>query len=346
MTVSMLVAIAADVGLDGERRLLTGDRAAVAWGVAFAGSICRVVCLDHDLEAAAYVRALGATVASWNDLRSVFSETTIIGPAAIELAGDEFAGRLAEDSGAELLFDVLAAECAQGAWKITCDAGRGARDIIRVSGPVVMVVSPDVARPRYVSAYRRSNARRACDPAAIKVEPRIPVTSPWQPMTPRTPRSSRAVPADAKARADQAFNVQPGSATPAQVVITEPPPIAAGLLLRFLIHRGFVARSLDLLPPLEASRTTPETAVKTHSLPLAAPGDEVQLAAAIRRGPRHRVDTEARLARRPRHRSTFAGGLPQRANMRSLKRGPRRLAPASPVGLRGPFRIDSGAIMN
>jgi len=105
-----LAIISSDVGLTGERRLLNGDRAAVGWGVALAGGACRVACPEHDLEAAAYARALGATIAPWDELQLAAFEIAIIGPAAINWAGDELAGRLAESAGAELLFDVLAAQ--------------------------------------------------------------------------------------------------------------------------------------------------------------------------------------------------------------------------------------------
>jgi hypothetical protein len=344
--VTTLAIIATDVGLSGERRLLNGDRAAVVWGVALAGGVCRVACRDHDLEAAEYAQALGATVVPWDELRSASFETAIIGPAAITLVGDERAGRLSESAGAELLFDVLAAERTHGEWKITCDAGRGARDIVTVRGPVVLVVSPDVARPKYVSAYRRSNARHAIDPAGINVGPLTLETSPWQPMTPRTPRPSGAGLADARTRADHAFNMQHGAAAPAQVVITEAPPVAAQLLLRFLVHRGFVTRSLDRLAPVETAATTQSPETDRPKPVEIRTTNEGQLSAAIRRSPRQEVDTEARLWRRPRLRSTPAVQLLPRANTTRLQRGPRRIAPPSQAGLRGPFRIDNGAATN
>lgn len=339
-----LAVIATDVGLSGERRLLNGDRAAVAWGVAFAGGTCRVACPDHDLESAGYAEAVGAVVVTWNELRSASFEIAIIGPAAINLAGDEFAGRLAERAGAELLFDVLSVDRKENVWKIACDAGRGVRDVITVRGPVVLVVSPNVARPKYVSVYRRSNARRAV--AGINVGPTILEASPWQPVTPRTPRSSALNLVDARARADQAFNLQQGSGAPTQILITEPPSIAAQLLLRFLVHRGFVTRSLDRLTPVEANSTlqTPES-----DAPL--PGDtrvaeELQVAAAIRRSPRRGDDTDARLSRRPRIKSAQSAPLPQRRDVAGLQRGPRRVTLSSKPGLRGPFRVVSGAATN
>lgn len=206
----------------------------------------------------------------------------------------------------------------------------------------MLVVSPDVARPKYVSAFRRANARRAVASSGVKSPLSAPERSPWQPMTPRTPRSSLA---EARARADEAFNMQQGTAAPAQVIITDPPPIAAQLLPRFLVHRGFISRSLDRLAPLAARSTEqPPTPFEQPPAIETLTGDDVRLVATIVRGPRHRQDTAVRLSRRPRLKIAAAARLPQRLNAMALQRRPRCIGLASKSGVRGPFRIAAIAL--
>lgn len=329
----VLAVIASDVGGVAEQQLLPGDRAAVFWGVSLAGGACRVQVPPGDRDALIYATAVTGACEPWHQHPESQPDLIVIGPGAINRFGDEFAGELADRVSAELLFDVLHVHRERDHWRVVCDAGRGAQDILSVTGPVVLVVSEHARRPPYVSRFR---LMQAAESISTQIDPAPPGIA-WQPVTPRARRSSAAVARDAESRANAAFGIQSGSGgTGEKPIIVGESAVCAQVLLRYLVHHGFATRVREETSPGFAAQTAlRKQETEKASNPPALPEQVVD---AIRRGPRRPGEPVQRMARRPRNASA-ANACRQRIAPDPLARGPRRLGTKNASGRRGPFPL-------
>lgn len=347
MRIAVVIASEADAGTAG--RLPAGDRAAVHWGIGLSRDGCCAHCPAADEMAAAYARAAGARIAAWDELRTLSWDLAVIGPGAIDRYGDRLAGELAESKEAELLFDVLHVEGGPRSWRVTCNAGCEARDLVTVSGPAVLVVSHRAPRAPYISRYRLTMASvEGVTCVGGEGDPSPPHII-WGPVTPRGPRAQQPAPVDAQTRGARVFGIG-GSPEPVRerAVIVEEPQTAARLLLRYLAHRGFVSRTvadaapLDVPQPLSAARpeVLPPVAAAIELLPVTTASGSGLWPAGLERSPRTAADSPARRGRRPRPVGDAVGARPRpRCENSALRRAPRRLdSPGAPAG-RGPYRI-------
>ena len=334
---SVSVIIASDRDQSGQRVLRPGDRAALSEGVSLAGTRCRVFTPADDDFAEVYSRSLGAVWAPWIIPMEPTCDLTLIGPGAIQLFGDELAGQLAEVSRAELFFDVLALQRVREIWQVTCDAGRGARDIVQVCGPLVVVVSEHAPRPRYVSRYRLSQVARP----VTEVPQVSPSSVAWQPVKPRVRRATGAGEGSAEQRANSAFGIESGSSrTTDRQIVDEEPAVSAQVLLRYLVHHGFVSRSI---PPVDNTAVVEaglSRALAVEPVRVSPSQADAGLARKIARGPRQPTDSVARLARRP-HSPPAIASSPGRTIPTRLQRAPRRIDSKTVQNQRGPFPLDA-----
>lgn len=333
----IVVVIASEI-CEEQPRLRTGDRAAVHWGYALAGSECQVRFPASDRTAWTYAAAIGASATPLEKGRLPQADLLLLGSGAIEYYGDELAGRLAEQNQAELIFDGLQLTRQSVSWKIVCDAGRGARDILQVTGPVVLVVSDQAERPPYVSTYRLTQAAREVPATATDTS----ILTPWQPVTPRPPRAGVASNLEADDRTNSAFGIDVGARdSRGQQIISDEPAVCAQVLLRYLAHHGFIQRSMPEIDRVSTTSSIQPPQPTTHK-----PDNEAldhRITIAIQRGPRYAGETDRRVARRPRAISSVSPVTSPIVDG-PLQRGPRRLNDRVAAGRRGPFRLMPDAV--
>lgn len=326
--------LASTVTADGARVISVSDRAAVALALD-CGSECVAGHLPGDRWAAEYALAAGmpcAQVVS-NEWPNEF-DLVFVGGGFLEHVGDAYAAKLAEPCGAVLLFDVL--KCTRRSkreWTLLRDAGRGARDVIAVTGPAVIVVSSSVPCPPYVSRSRRQRARSAASPTS-SLTPHASSRSAidWQPARPRTRRANTtAANAAADHRMDSAFGVMAASPAAKNEPIVADPLTCARHLVRYLAHHGFLQVEVEhtALPTSVGKSTTsvqleqgPTFAVRLDSASTARrprkPGEALNRR---QRQPRPRTESQSVTTRRPRRLS----GPPL------ADRGPRRVGVLDPL---------------
>lgn len=333
----ILALIASDTAVSGTPALAAGDRAAVQWGVAQAPHDCHVRHPQGDVVAATFATAVGVAARVWSPEERLSAELVLIGPGAIDYWGDELAGQLAEQFGAELVCDVLSLERDGTEWRVACDAGRGAQDVVRIAGRLVAVLSADVSRPLYVSNCRRRRGVRQVDVRPDSARQR----GDWQPVQPRRQRAAAAAGAPADDRANAMFGI---ATTPAEgrgrQVIADTPAACAQVLLRYLVHLGFVDRNV---PPFAPAAPRDAGTVPRQSPAAAetmAPGPSSP-SAALLRGPRRPDENEWGRARRPRL-ATASPLLTSAPDHVALQRRPRRIDLRTTATPRGPFRVSSG----
>jgi hypothetical protein len=164
MRVAVVVGSARSETTAGSRELPASDRGALALALKRFGRDVRAYACD--LDARAYARAAGVErVAAGAELEPDAFDVALIGRGGCGVAGDARPARLAEASGAALVYAVIDVQSEADRLLVTRDLGRGARDVLDVRGRAVLVVADSVARGRYVSRYR-IHAERAGASAA------------------------------------------------------------------------------------------------------------------------------------------------------------------------------------
>jgi|GEM_PF-2480399 len=313
--------------------LSVGDRTALHFGNLLAGGPCEARCPESDRHAWTYAVAAGASCAAWNESGMLSPDVILVGPGAIELWGDELAGRLAERFAAELFFDVLSIDWRDSVWTVVCDAGRGCKDIVQLAGPVVVVVSDQAARAPYVSNFRLTQAERFTPTLATVAD----ISPTWQPVTPRPPRKTSPLAVAAEDRTNAAFGIESASAQDrSQKFFSDTPAVCAQVLLRYLVHHGFVSRRLpENQDRPVAAPTSNRQPITTTSLPQSG------LTPSQRRSPRRAAESVQRLTRRPRLATDTSVTGQESAFAGPLQRGPRCLNHSERPGRRGPFRLKS-----
>jgi len=153
MRVAALVGSAWSEVTAGSLELPASDRGALALALKRFGRDVRAYTCDPD--ARAYARAAGVEwVAAAADLDPDGFDVALIGRGGCGEEGDARPARLAEARAAALVYAVIDVSPEADRVLVTRDLGRGARDVLAVRGPAVLVVADSIARGRYVSRYR------------------------------------------------------------------------------------------------------------------------------------------------------------------------------------------------
>jgi hypothetical protein len=223
----------------GVSALPTSDRGAVALAMArFGPAVCAYA---YDADARCFARAAGvATVEETSNLEIDGVDVALIGRGGCGECGDALPARLAEESGAALVYDVLDVQLESDRLVVTRDLGRGARDVLGVRGRAVLVVADSVARGPYVSRYRIDAEKAASGDSPA------PGTSSgvgWESATPRVRLGDHAsrVAGRAVDRMNALFGLGEIAENDASLVRGSAAECARHLC-RYLSHHGFVER--------------------------------------------------------------------------------------------------------
>ena len=237
------VILGSDPGTSASRRqtLPPSDRGAVSIALTKLGGDVRSYAADAGAEA--YARAVGLErVEDFAGLELAPFDVALVGRGGCGERGDLLPALLAEHHGAALVYDVLDLEVNSADLSVTRDRGRGARDLLRVRGPSVLVVADTVARAPYVSHYRLNAAGAGCAASAAEA-PSSTGQPAWQPMKPRVRLGDHAsrVAGSAGDRRNALFGLVEADEGAANV-IEGSVEHCVDQLLRYLGHHGFVER--------------------------------------------------------------------------------------------------------
>jgi len=314
--IAAIIGSATPVTASGVQTLPMSDRGAIALAMArFAGDV-RAYAADAD--ARCFARAAGVeTVEEISDPGMGAFAVALIGRGGCAERGDLLPARLAEASGAALVYDVIDVQPKADGLMVTRDLGRGARDLLSVRGRAVLVVAESVERGPYVSRYRRNAVKGASGESAARREQSCVE---WEPTTPRVRLGDHAarVAGSAAERMNALFGLGAIAENTASLVRGSAEECARHLL-RYLSHHGFVERGLG--GELQS-----------------ASGGTVASWAAARRAERKQSTAEQAMdsqpaARRPERSAAGAASIPTR-----LRRRPRALHQCPPA-TRGPFEV-------
>jgi hypothetical protein len=251
-----------------------------------------------DGKACYYAHAAGAkSVDEIANAETCSFDIALIGRGGCGERGDLMPALLAEQQDAALAYDVIDLEESANGFLVTRDLGRGARDILRVRVPMVLVAAETIARGPYVSQYRLNAATEDLGDRAIRGE-QPPVN--WEPVTPRVRLGSHAsrVTGRATDRMNALFGLS-GSSENTSNVIRGSGEACAHHLLHYLSRNGFLESDFDSEFEPHETRTitgrSDQTVAKAEETPARA-RRRPRRAAAIhgeRRGPlRIGVDPE------------------------------------------------------
>ena len=229
----------------GAPMLPISDRGAIALAMArFGGNVCAYAA---DADAGCFARAAGVERVeeiSIQEIDGVVLDSigvALIGRGGCGEFGDALPARLAEQSGAALIYDVIDVQPKGDRLAVTRDLGRGVRDLLSVRGRAVLVVADSVVRGPYVSRHRMNAQRTVGAESAARNEPsRVE----WQSATPRVRLGDHAsrVSGRAAERMNALLGVGGASEKTASLVRGSAEECARHLL-RYLSHHGFVERA-------------------------------------------------------------------------------------------------------
>jgi electron transfer flavoprotein alpha/beta subunit len=251
----------------GPPTLPMSDRGAIALATArFASDVC-VYAADPD--ARCFARAAGVeAVEEISDPEMGAADVILIGRGGCAESGDLLPARLAEESGAALVYEVIDVQRETGRLMVTRDLGRGARDLVSVRGRAVLVVAENFERGPYVSRYRMSAAKAAGSESVVRHKSggesatrEEPERFGWEPARPRVRLGDHAarVAGSAVERMNALLGVGEIAENTASLVRGSAEECARHLL-RYLSHHGFVDRELGgewESAPDEAERSQP-----------------------------------------------------------------------------------------
>ena len=222
------------------------------------------------------------------DVVSGSVDVALIGRGGCGEFGDALPARLAEQSGAALVYNVIDVRPKADRLSVTRDLGRGARDLLSVRGRVVLVVADSVERGPYVSRYRMNAQRTAAEESPLhedssgegSVARMEPNRFEWQPVTPRVRLGDHAARVAGRAveRMNALFGLGETSKAAASLVRGSAEECARHLL-RYLRHHGFVERgsvaesqsaSEGVVASQRVERQPQQSASETVSIPVRA----------------------------------------------------------------------------
>ncbi|MCE9592292.1 MAG: hypothetical protein K8S99_17435 [Planctomycetes bacterium] len=332
---TVIVGSVACVGDDAPRVLPGSDRAAAAVAKQMARGPFHAAARGGDVEAMRYALASGARSVGLLDADTHTDfDIALIGSGGCGELGDTLPATLAETRGAALVFEVLAAEITGEALRVTRDLGRGAREVLRVTPPAVLVMSGDAPRGGYVSRHRLRSINLSLMPPPLALSDEAAPTD-WEHVRPRTRTTDLAARTGgpATARMQNVFGITESIAAPAESsnLITADAATCARHLLRYLAHHGFITRKME--PVTDAPEPAAQSTTNLATTPTRA-ASGLSLTHRLARSPRPVDQPVTGITRRPRPASTSAQ-LPAASHNRL--RGPRPVGVASPPRLRGPF---------
>jgi hypothetical protein len=253
----------------GVRRLPSSDRSALNLAMSRFGDDIEVY--GDDAEARCYARAAGAKfVDALYDLEIDDFDLALIGRGGCGERGDLMPALLAERRGAALAYDVIDLQEDAEGFRVTRDLGRGARDVLRISDPMVLLIAETAARGPYVSRYRLDTASQA---SPDRIDRKEPPSMHWMPTTPRVRLGDHASKISGRAndRMNALFGVAESSGSRASIFRGSGEDCARHLL-HYLSRNGFIESGLGVAPessadtPL-ASRRVPESAASADEIP-------------------------------------------------------------------------------
>jgi hypothetical protein len=299
-----LALIATSDAAYGARALARSDCAAVQMALQTDGN-ATAVCAAGDKVAVEY--ALAAGIRKVHELGSTSPaefQVAYVGAGAAELVGDIYLARWAELSKASLLFDVIrCSEQSEAIRDVECDAGRGARYHLSVRGPIIMVVSSHIARPTYVSRYRRQSAAQGVSRERSSAHGQVAAqmnAHDWNPVRPRVrARRGQNEPSAADDRLNDAFSIRAGTHKDSSNVIVADPETCARHILRYLAHHGFITHATpeDRVEVPEVRQRSTELRIMDSA---SRPVHTASLDEFMSRRPRQAYDSPTRRARQPR----------------------------------------------
>ncbi len=279
--VAVVIGSAAPLTASGAQGLPISDRGAIALAMArFSGDVRAYAA---DANARCFARAAGVeTVEEISDPGMEDFAVALIGRGGCAESGDLLPARMAEASGAALVYDVIDVQRETDGLMVTRDLGRGARDLLSVRGRVVLVVAESVERGPYVSRYRINALKEASGESGAR---KGQSCAEWEPTTPRVRLGDCAarVAGSAAKRMNALFGVGEIAENAASLVRGSAEECARHLL-RYLSHHGFVERGLGGEPQSASEGAVASRAVARR------PERSTAVAASI----------PARLRRRPR----------------------------------------------
>jgi electron transfer flavoprotein alpha/beta subunit len=239
--VAVIIGSASSETHAGVSALPMSDRGAVALAMAwFGGNVCVYA---SDSDARCFARAAGVTtVEAISSFEMERVDVALIGRGGCGECGDPLPARLAEESGAALVYDVLDVQLESDRLMVTRDLGRGARDVLGVRGRAVLVVADSVERGPYVSRYRIHAEKTASGESPA---PETSSSIGWKLATPRVRLGDHA--SRVSGRAAERMNTLFGLGETAEndvSLVRGSADECARHLLRYLSHHGFIERGL------------------------------------------------------------------------------------------------------
>ncbi len=204
------------------------------------------------------------------------------GPRGAGIEGDLTAAKLAQARGATLVLDVLDIEQVATGLCVQRDLGRGAREIITLTGPAVLLIAEDAPQPMYVSRFRQLAASPNSGWASEQDSPTRPKLA-WEPVRLRTKTADLASKTGGAAwnRMFETFGLSDSNGDDEQHVVAADTETCAQHLVRYLAHHGFIADregKQHVEPPADQRRKqavpdapTTESAVTPATAPIRAP---------------------------------------------------------------------------
>jgi electron transfer flavoprotein alpha/beta subunit len=227
-------------------------------------------CTTADDSVSRFALAAGAgRVSLIEGPESITESIVVVGPGALQDRGVIFAAQIAEANSAELVFDVLELTAVTAhSVVVRRGLGRGERDELEVSLPVVLVAHPQAEPRHYVSVYRQKFATLADLPnaASAKFDLRTADERPWGPVVPRPPSKAAGASSPfalADERANSAFGLarDESQSTGRGQPIQADAATCAAHLIRYLSHHGLLPPHLD---GLTAAAPSPMVVAEIH----------------------------------------------------------------------------------
>jgi hypothetical protein len=241
--VAVVVGSGLPLPTDGIPGLPCSDRSALSIAMTRFGDDIEVY--GGDGQARCYAHAAGAkSVNAFSDTEIGSFDIALIGRGGCGERGDLTPALLAERHGAALAYDVIDVDQSTEGFLVTRDLGRGARDILRVRDPIVVLIAETAERGPYVSRYRLNAARAKFDDCAIRGESPTPR---WEPTTPRVRLGHQASRVSGRAtdRINALFGLSESGGNTA-TIIRGSAEVCARQLLHYLGRNGFIERRPDL----------------------------------------------------------------------------------------------------
>jgi electron transfer flavoprotein alpha/beta subunit len=310
------------------------DRAAVGLAISQLGHEVTVCSPEFDEVALRYALAAGVKgVVPWDGCQA---DILVFGRGGAGPSGDLRPARVALSRHAHLVLEVLEFSRQADGVHVIRDLGRGAREILLLSVPIVLVISDSAAIPNYVSRYRQMKVTMNLPARDFSGESASTKSIRWQPFRPRTKTADlvQKTTGDANSRMFNVFGLAEDALSSANTnVISADPQTCASHLARYLAHHGFLDSRFD------ASEITPAAYGDVQ------PAKPDRLAGAQRIGRSTYPTTAMTETRVPRPLAGQSPGVARRPQpwrpsdpyQSKLVRGPRPLGKSRPARLRGPF---------